>query len=148
MPRIAGTGTTSTTLSHFFWKLSCRSDVMQKLQKEIDNVMPDPRVIPDLSVFQNLPYLNALISEGFCLHGVLTGILERVVPSTGNYNLMGNNRPPGTVVATQPWSIHRDPRVFPRPDEFDPDRWLYDSTEGSTERAARMMLFGIGTRIC
>ncbi|KAJ7463614.1 cytochrome P450 [Mycena latifolia] len=145
---IAGTETTSTTLSYFFWKLSCRSDVMQKLQKEIDNVMPDPRVIPDLSVLQNLPYLNAFISEGLRLHGVLTGILERVVPSTGNYNLMGYSLPPGTVVATQPWSIHRDPRVFPRPDEFDPDRWLDDSKEGSADRAARMMPFGIGTRIC
>ncbi|KAJ7463629.1 cytochrome P450 [Mycena latifolia] len=145
---IAGTETTSTTLSYFLWQLSCSSDVMQRLQTEIDNIMPDPRVIPDLSVLQNLKYLNAFILEGLRMHSVITGPLERVVPPTMIYNLMGYSLPPGTVVATQSWSVHRDPRVFPFPDKFDPDRWLDDSELGSADRAAHTMPFGLGTRIC
>jgi hypothetical protein len=37
---------------------------MHKLQTELDQAMPDPRAIPDISVLQKLPYLNAFIKEG------------------------------------------------------------------------------------
>lgn len=62
--RIAGSDTTSTTLSYFFWELSRRPDIAKKLHAEIDEAMADPRVIPDISVLQNLPYLDAFIKEG------------------------------------------------------------------------------------
>lgn len=37
---------------------------------------------------------------------------------------MGYALPPGTIVSTQAWSMHRDTSVFPSPDTFLPDRWL------------------------
>jgi hypothetical protein len=38
---------------------------MQKLQTEVDGIMPDGgREIPDLSVLQALPYMTAFIQEG------------------------------------------------------------------------------------
>lgn len=87
---------------------------------------------------------------GFRLHSVIPSLLERVVPPTRNYNLMGHVIPPGTVVATQAWSIHRDPRTFPSPERFDPERWLDDTEDSnlSASRAAHMMPFGLGTRVC
>ena len=74
MARIAASDTTSTTLSYFFWELSRREDILKRLQDELDVVMPDSRAIPDISVLQRLPYLNAFIKEGTilailcCLH--------------------------------------------------------------------------------
>ena len=62
--RLAGSDTTSISLSFCFWELSQRTDIMTKLQAELDEVMLDPRIIPDISVFQKLPYLNAFIKEG------------------------------------------------------------------------------------
>ena len=62
--RIAGSDTTTISLSYFFWELSRRADVVRKLQAELDQAMPDPHVIPDISVLQKLPYLNAFIKEG------------------------------------------------------------------------------------
>jgi hypothetical protein len=38
---------------------------MKKLQTEIDDVMPDSQTIPDITVLQRLPYLNAFIKEGW-----------------------------------------------------------------------------------
>lgn len=62
--RIAGSETTSTSLSYFFWELSRRADVMQRLRAELDVAMPDSGAIPDISVLHRLPYLNAFIKEG------------------------------------------------------------------------------------
>jgi len=62
--RIAGVDTSSTSLSYFLWELSRRSDIMRKLQAELDDTMPDTQTIPDITVLQRLPYLNAFIKEG------------------------------------------------------------------------------------
>lgn len=50
-----------------FWELSRRRDIMVRLQTELDDAMPDRKVIPDASVLSRLPYLNAFIREGQCL---------------------------------------------------------------------------------
>jgi cytochrome P450 len=72
--RIAGSDTTSTSLSYVFWELSRRADIVKKLQAELDETMHDTGTIPSTSVLQELPYLNAFIKEGSlflltsCLH--------------------------------------------------------------------------------
>ncbi|KIM73902.1 hypothetical protein PILCRDRAFT_717573 [Piloderma croceum F 1598] len=155
---IAASDTTSISLSYFFWELSRRADIMKKLQSELDQEIPDSGIIPDNSVLQNLPYLNAFITEGLRVHGATPSLLERVVPSFTSKNgptneafdLMGYALPPGTIVATQAWSMHRDPSIFPSPSTFLPDRWL--ETPDNIEQLARMhqnlMPFGAGPRVC
>ena len=63
---------------------------------------------------------------------------------------MGYALPPGTVVATQAWSAHRDPTVFPAPETFLPERWLetIDNTEQLEAMNRHMMPFGTGSRVC
>ena len=61
---MAGTDTTSTTITYLFWELSRRPDIMKKLQAELDEAMTDSRVLPDISVLQQLPYFNAFMKEG------------------------------------------------------------------------------------
>ena len=62
--RFAGTDTMSISMSYFLWELSRRPDVATQLRKELDASMPDPKTIPDMTVLNNLPYLNAVIKEG------------------------------------------------------------------------------------
>ncbi|KAI0782532.1 cytochrome P450 [Abortiporus biennis] len=159
---VAGVDTTSTSLSYFLLELSRRPDIMAKLQAELDDAMPDRRVIPDISVLSRLPYLNAFIKEGLRLYGAAPSLLERVVPSRSSssvskddedFDLMGYALPPNTIVATQAWSMHRDPTVFLSPETFLPERWLaVDSSEMEEERlmrmAQQMMPFGAGARVC
>ena len=67
------------------------------------------------------------------------------------YDMMGYALPPGTIVATQAWSMHRDPSVFPSPDTFLPERWLESpsiTAEHLSRMAAHMMPFGTGSRVC
>ena len=44
-----------------------------------------------------------------------------------------------------PWVTHRDPRWFPEPERFDPERWA----EGAPAESARAWIpFGAGPRGC
>ncbi|KAI0940296.1 hypothetical protein AcV5_001443 [Taiwanofungus camphoratus] len=154
---VAGVDTSSTTLSYLLWELSRRPDIMNRLQNELDDAMPDRKVIPDSFVLFRLPYLNALVKEGLRLYGAAPSLLERVVSpnkvDNDSFDLMGYALPPGTIVSTQSWSMHRDADLFPSPETFLPERWLpIDGLEGENERLARMsqnmMPFGVGTRVC
>ena len=52
----------------------------------------------------------------------------------------------GTLVAVSPMLLHRDPRWFADPDNFDPDRWL-DDRRLAVPRYA-FLPFGTGPRAC
>ncbi|OCH89992.1 cytochrome P450 [Obba rivulosa] len=156
---VAGVDTSSTTLSYLFWELSRRSDIMKRLQMELDDAMPDRRVLPDTYILSTLQYLNAFIKEGLRLYGAAPSLLERVVPSTSAskiddaFDMMGYALPPGTIVSTQAWSMHRDADVFPSPETFLPERWLpVDGSPADEDRLLRMsqhmMPFGFGSRVC
>jgi cytochrome P450 len=93
------------------------------------------------------------------MYGPVATPLERVVPSATNigatnepFRLKGYALPPGTVVATQGWSVHRDPSVFSSPNTFMPERWLETSSSDNSEQLAKMqqhlMPFGLGSRVC
>ena len=108
-----------------------------------------------------MPPLFALtpVWTGLRLYSAAPSLLERVVPSSTSKNgvadeifdMMGYGLPPGTIVGTQAWSMHRDSSVFASPDAFIPERWLVGPSttqEDLTRMAAYMMPFGTGTRVC
>ena len=64
---IAGVDTSTATLGFLLWELSRRADVVQRLRKELDEVVPDRRTIPDCAVLAKLPYLSAFLNEGMCV---------------------------------------------------------------------------------
>jgi cytochrome P450 len=166
--------TTSTTLSYLCWELSRRADIAGKLQAELDAVIHDCKIFPDISVLQDLPYLSAFVREGLprfyinylsCnelfeglrLYSAAPSLLERVVPDSSAktavpeaFDLMGYALPPKTLVATQAWSAHRNPSVFPSPESFLPERWLEtaDNREQLEAMNRHMMPFGTGSRVC
>ena len=100
----------------------------------------------------------SLIYLGLKLYTAVLSLLEHVVPTSTSkngasdevYDMMGFALPPGTIVATQAWSMHRDPSVFPSPDTFMPEHWLKSSSITSdhlSRMAAHMMPFGTGSRV-
>ncbi|KAJ7258034.1 cytochrome P450 [Mycena rebaudengoi] len=92
------------------------------LRLEIATAMHDAGVIPDLHILQELTYLTAFIQEG--------------------------ELPPGTIVGTQAWSMHKNPTVFPNPQPFSPERWLDDAELAQSLRNGHLMPFGAGSRAC
>ena len=64
---------------------------------------------------ERLPVLHAVIEETLRLYGAAPTPLPRVVP-TGGIQLGGYHLPAGTDVATQSWTLHRDPENFSNPE--------------------------------
>jgi len=95
---IAGTDTTSTTLSFLLFELSKRPDVSAKLQAEIDSVIVDPASIPDNRTLRDLPYLNSVISEDLRIYSAQPSPLDRIVPPAhGPLRILGYDIPAGTL---------------------------------------------------
>ena len=53
--------------------------------------------------------------------------------------------PPGVPVGMSAYFCHRDPEIFPRPEEFLPERWLGDVTP---EMRRNFVPFSKGSRRC
>ena len=52
----------------------------------------------------------------------------------------------GTQVVISPWHLHRQTRIWDRPDEFDPGRWATDETKACARDA--YLPFSTGNRVC
>ncbi|KAI0908007.1 cytochrome P450 [Ustulina deusta] len=136
---IAGSDTTSNTLTFLTWALCNQPQLRDKLVKELET-LPAGFGAGDLKC---LPFLNQCITEGLRCFPVVPGRLPRYVPKEGA-DIAGYWLPGGITVSTQNWTLHRNPEVFPNPDQYTPTRW-----ENPT-KAMRdsMMPFGGGSRTC
>ncbi|CAG7922134.1 unnamed protein product [Penicillium olsonii] len=136
---VAGSDTTAVTLTYLTYHVCKNRQVKEKLLAELANV-PEP--VTDRSL-RELPYLSQVISETLRLYSAVPAGLPRLVPSEGaTFN--GFYIPGGLTAATQSYSLHRDPAIFPDPERFYPERW-----ESPTKEMKDASLpFGGGSRIC
>ncbi|WP_320670690.1 cytochrome P450 [Patulibacter defluvii] len=86
------------------------------------------------------PAFDAVLDECLRLHPPALGALRRLREP---FDAAGHLLPAGTDVLVPISLLHRDPRAFPDPDAFRPDRFA-----GSDERPASFLPFGGGTRRC
>lgn len=110
---IAGSGTTSTTLTYATWILLTYPDVRRKLE---DEVIKLPSTFDD-TMLEKLPYLDAFLTEVLRLYGSAPGALPRTTPSQGIR--IGNHFvPPAVTLTTQAYTVHRDPSIFKDPERY------------------------------
>ncbi len=134
---IAGSDTVSNSLTYLVWAVCGRPDARAKLVQELKS-LPEDFEEADL---RELTYLNQVIDESMRLYGAAQSGLPRSVPAEGR-TLAGHWIPGGTTVSVQAYSMHREARIFPRPETFDPDRW----ESPTKEMRLAMMHFSWGAR--
>ena len=143
----AGTLTTAHMLSLTSYHLLANPSMLKNLIVELEGAMPDAMQCTGWQALEQLPYLSAIVNEGLRLsYGVLHR-LSRVHPDHalqfGDWII-----PPGTPTGTTPYFFHQDTAMFPRPNEFDPDRWLCASKNEHDLMLKYLSNFGRGTRQC
>ncbi|VUC23057.1 unnamed protein product [Clonostachys rosea] len=141
---IAGTDTTSNTLTYLVWAVLSRPDLQSALEDEVSALGEG---FTD-SQLEKLPLLHAVIEETLRLYGAAPTPLPRIVPP-GGARLGGYDIPAGTEVATQSFTMHRDPKIFDDPERYDVERWLPGgSCTISPAAKAAFTPFGAGSRVC
>ena len=161
----AGHETSAIALTYLYWELSTDEALQQQLREEVLTLTPriewplpagsDPAkyfTLPDPKRIDALPLLNAILMETLRLHAPIPGIEPRISPHIPGGSTLGayNNIPGGIRVSSMPYTLHRNPEVFPEPDTFNPSRWL--STHSSEAQLKEMhrwfWAFGSGGRMC
>ena len=137
---LAGHETTAITLSWTLWLLSQHPEIEARLAQELAALKGAPPQAADLP---RLRYTDWVVKESMRLYppAYLIG-REPIRPDTlGGYSI-----PAGAVIYFSAWALHRNPRHFPEPDRFKPERWD-NELERRLPRFAYMP-FGGGPRTC
>lgn len=138
-----GATDTSTTLNEWAMTEILRNPKIQrKLQSELDAVVGTDRIVEETDM-HNFPYLNTIIKETLRLHPANCITLPR--QSMADAELAGYHIPKGSTILINLFSMGRDSKVWPRPLEFDPDRWVGGPSGLNDER---LYTFGNGRRAC
>ncbi|ORY70424.1 cytochrome protein [Pseudomassariella vexata] len=137
---IAGSDTTTNTLTYLVWSVCKHPHVQRRLVDELSGLSDDD--LEDQKL-KNLPYLNQVIQESMRLYPAAPSGLPRAVPREGA-EMGGYFIPGGHTVSVQAYSMHRDAAVYPEPLVFDPSRW----EEPTQAMKDSFVPFGGGSRIC
>ncbi|KAI1393513.1 cytochrome P450 [Hypoxylon trugodes] len=143
---VAGTETTARTLTLASYYIFQNKEMLERLRSEIKTVMPTPTTEASWSELEQLPYLNAVINEAIRLsHGPIFRS-TRVAP-TESLTYKDIVIPPGTPVSMSSYFVHMDPRVFPEPASFKPERWI-EAAKNGQHLNKYIVSFSRGSRIC
>ncbi len=113
------------------------------LHPEVDDrLAEEARGVSGSDAAGRLPFARVVVRESLRLYPPAWGIGRE---TTRAIELDGHWIGSGTQVYVVPWVTHRDPRWFPEPERFDPDRWA----DGAPAESARAWIpFGAGPRGC
>ncbi|XP_038060382.1 cytochrome P450 2J5-like [Patiria miniata] len=140
----AGTDTTSNTILWVIAAVLNHPEVQEKIQREISEVVGGDRQ-PSCEDRPSMPYTNAVLNEIQRLRPVAASALP--YKATREIKLRGYTIPKGGPVFFALWAMMNDPRVWDRPEEFNPDRFL--SKDGTKLiQHERFIPFSIGRRSC
>ncbi|MCD4526007.1 cytochrome P450 [Nocardioides sp. cx-173] len=144
----AGHHTSSGTAAWALIELMRHPEAMRDVVAELDELYGDPdgtgAVEISFQALRSIPRLEAALKETLRLHPPLI-ILLRVVQE--EIELAGHTIAPGTMVAASPKVSNRIPEDFPRPDSFDPGRYLDPRQEDLVNRWT-WIPFGAGKHRC
>ena len=138
---LAGHETTALALTWAWYLLSQNAAAEARFQSELDAVLGDR--LPAADDLIRLVYTNMVVTESLRLYPPAWAIERAAIRPT---QVGGRPVRPDTTLLMSAWTVHRDPRWFERPNEFEPDRW----SDGLARRIARFAYFpfGGGPRQC
>jgi len=115
---LAGHETTANALTWTWYLLSGAPDVERRLHEEVDRVVQGRT--PSVADIASLPLVERIVTEAMRLYPPAWILGRRAIDeyAIGSYVF-----PPRTIFIMSPWVMHRDPRFYPQPERFDPDRW-------------------------
>jgi cytochrome P450 len=138
---VAGHETTAVALMWTWYLLSQSPDVEARLHEEIDRALGSR--LPTAADVPALAFVERVVTEAMRLYPPAWMIGRRAIEP---YPIAGYVAPARTIFLMSQWVMHRNPRFFPEPDRFAPDRWTPAFKAGLPRFA--YFPFGGGPRQC
>ncbi|XXG89554.1 hypothetical protein AAC387_Pa12g1528 [Persea americana] len=141
---VAATDTTFTTTEWTLSELIKNPNTMKKAQQELETIVGKERMV-DESDLVKLDYLDMVIKESMRLHTPVPLLLPH--ESREDCTINGFHIPKGSRVLINAWAIGRDPAVWPKPDQFSPERFIGTNIDVRGQDF-HLVPFGSGRRGC
>ncbi|XP_050350102.1 cytochrome P450 6k1-like [Nymphalis io] len=140
-----GFETSGTALTFITYELAYNPIFQDKLYQELlEAAQQNESENFDTNILSNLTYLNCVIKEGLRKYPTM-GWIDRIAAK--DYNIDEKlTIESGTVVYINSIGMHYDPKYFPEPHKFDPDRFLPENK--SKIEPYSYLPFGDGPRGC
>ena len=137
---LAGHETTANGLSWMWYLLARNPQARERLLDEVDSVLGDRR--PTADDLPKLPWAAACFQEAMRIFPPAWAIPRTAIEDDV---IDGHRIPKGASVLIPIHAIHHDPRFWPEPESFDPERFLDDRPK---HHRSAYLPFGGGRRIC
>jgi cytochrome P450 len=139
---LAGHETTATALAWWGWAMAAHPEIAQRATREVDAALEGRD--PGHADLPRLAYLGQTLKETLRLRPPAAALFTR--RAVEDVQIGAWHLRKGAMVLITPYVVHHDPRWYPEPERFDPDRF-------SPERAERIprgayIPFGVGPRVC
>ncbi|XP_074334464.1 cytochrome P450 CYP82D47-like [Apium graveolens] len=142
-------GAADSTRVTLTWALSLlisNPDVLKKARDELSHHVGRNRQVEESDI-KNLVYLQAIFKESMRLYPASLLLPPR--ESLEDCVVSGYNVPKHTRLIVNVSKIHRDPQVWPNPDEFRPERFLTSHQNVDVKgNQYELLPFGSGRRRC
>lgn len=138
---VAGHETTANTMSWIFYLLATHPEEKQKLEQELGSVLGER--LPAVEDIPHLAYTNQIVHETLRMYPA-AWMINREVAET--VEIGGRIYQPGETLMMSQYVMHRNPRYYENPDEFQPERFAGDLLKRIPSFA--YFPFGGGPRIC
>ena len=138
---LAGHETTANALTWTWYLLAQNPEVEARFHQELDQVLAGrPPAVED---YPSLVYTERVLAESMRLYPPAWAVGRM---AKEDFSIAGYVAPKGSILLMAPYSVQRDPRFWPDPERFDPERW----TPEEKERRPKLSYFpfGAGPRIC
>ncbi|CAH0393419.1 unnamed protein product [Bemisia tabaci] len=141
---VGGQETTACENSFAILMLALHQDVQRKVTTELAEIFGSDCRPPSYDDLQRMAYLECVIKETMRLFPALP-VMARVAQQ--NTTLSDNSfLPKGCTVVAFIYSLHRDPRYFPEPNRFWPERFLPENS--GNRHPYSYIPFAAGARNC
>jgi len=138
---LAGHETTANGLAWMWYLLSRSPEARDRLHSEVDEILGGR--VPTADDVDRLPYTSACFQEALRLYPP-AWVIER--EAVADDEIDGHPIPAGATLIMPTYLIHRDPRLWPNPEGFDPRRFLPENARAHPRYA--YLPFGAGRRVC
>ncbi|KAK3923209.1 Cytochrome P450 4C1 [Frankliniella fusca] len=139
-----GHDTTAAALSFILYNVAAHPEVQDRLHEEMQDIFGDSDRPATSQDIQNMKYTERVIKESLRLYPsvpLFARTMREDLPVTGGYVL-----PAGANVTVSCFQMGRNPKHWPEPEKFDPDRFLTENSSGRHPYA--YIPFSAGPRNC